>query len=165
MNNFNFENPSSYNFNIQTLLGFGKETTWGSSAAPIVVLDNNVDRDAIEIIFQMDPNYQPTPGYYPASDNILMRLDLLGSTGGFGGPFSTFSAIEKLEALVSLTGSGDTIIDGDFTITPLIDLPPPPLPLPPPLTGPSTVPVPGSGLLILSVLGAGVALSRRKRAA
>lgn len=85
-----------------------------------------------------------------------MRMDLLGLTGGFGSSLSSLSAIQKLEALASFVDPGHAIIDVDFTITPLEDVPPPP-----PLT--PTVPVPGSGLLILSALAGGAILVRRKR--
>jgi hypothetical protein len=158
LNYTTFRDPSTYGFDIFTDTDNGSSTGWRSVGSPIAVRDSKTDDSAIEIIYQIEPYADSIAGYGPATDYVLMRMEFVGLSGGPWGALQSFSAIEKLEALLSFTGG--TIIAVDYTITPLEDIPPPP-PLWPPST--TDVPLPGSGLLVLSALAGGAILSRRKR--
>lgn len=153
---FNFRAQSTYNFYIETDNSRGSTVGWGSSGPSLVAVDSLLDRNAIEIIVPIGTFHRSAPGYHPETDYALMRMEFAGFTGGIGGPLSTFPAIQKLEALVSLASSNAAIVTVDFTVTPLEDSsPPPPLP--------TNIPVPASGLLVLSALGVGAAWAHRRQ--
>jgi hypothetical protein len=133
-----------------------RTTYYFEHTTALAITDSNIETNAVEIISQ--GTFEDISGGVSYA-HALVRIDFQGFTGGLFDTLSALPALEKIEALASLTGGATAgPIATSFTFTALEPAaPPPPLPLP------SEVPVPPGIALALPVLLTGLLASHRRR--